>query len=48
MIYDTKLVKKSLRIICKRIKFNKKLFRYISSETFVIEEIGNSHSLFTF
>ena len=48
MIYDTKLVKKSLRIVCKRTKFNKNLFRHISSETFVIEGIGNSHSLFTF
>ena len=50
MLHDTKLVQKSLKNICKLTKINKKNFPpyIISSETFVIDRIGNSHSFLTF
>ena len=48
MLYVTKLVKKSLKNICKNLQKSTKIFFAISSETFILEGIGNSHSLFTF
>ena len=47
MLYVTKLVKKSLKNICKNLQKSTKNFFAISSETFVLEGIGNSHLLFT-
>ena len=49
MLHVRKLMKKSLKNICKLIKINKKFLSYIISlETFVIEGFGTSHSQFTF